>query len=125
MHTVPEDDEESFEENYQTDLKRRNVETKREEAELNVAFERELYKTRHPRFKTLYYGLKMNHPHRVALVHPILFLLRRIMFAVIIVFMVNLMVYNVLGVFMLMLTCLFMLGFVLTEWLWQSKWINY
>ena len=98
---------------------------KRHEAELNVAFERELYKTRHPRLKTLYTGLKMNHPRHVALVHPLAFLLRRILFAVIIVFMVNLMVHCIFGVFLLMLTCLFMLGYVLHEWQWQSNWISY
>jgi len=92
------------------------VKEKIPEAELNIAFERELYKTRHPRFKTLYYGLKMNHPHYVALVHPVVFLLRRILFATIIVFMVNFMVYNILGVFLLMLTCFLMLGYVLCEW---------
>ena len=98
---------------------------KRHEAELNVAFERELYKTRHPRLKTLYTGLKMNHPRHVALVHPLAFLLRRILFAAIIVFMVNLMVHCIFGVFLLMLNCFFMLGYVLHKWQWQSNYISY
>ena len=83
-----------------------------------MAFERELYKTRNPRMKTLYLGLKMNHPRHVALVHPLAFLTRRILFAAIIIFMVNISLYNVIGVFLLLLTCLFMLGFVLSEWQW-------
>ena len=39
--------------------------------------------------------------------------------------MVNVSLYNILGVFLLLMTCLFMLGFVLSEWQWQSKWISY
>ena len=33
------------------------------------------------RFKTLYYGLKLNHPRNVALIHPLIFTLRRIIYA--------------------------------------------
>ena len=75
--------------------------------------------------KTLYLGLKMNHPRHVALLHPLAFILRRILFAAIIIFMVNVSLYNILGVFLLLGTCLFMLGFVLSEWQWQSQWISY
>ena len=67
----------------------------------------------------------MNHPRNVAVIQPLAFLLRRIIFAVIIVLMVNMMVHCIFGVFLLMLTCLFFLGFVITEMQWQSKWVNY
>ena len=33
-----------------------------------------------PRYKTLFTGYKLNHPRNVAMVHPTLFLLRRIIF---------------------------------------------
>ena len=33
-----------------------------------------------PRYRTIFSGLKMNHPRNVALVHPVAFLLRRILF---------------------------------------------
>ena len=39
------------------------------------------------RYKTVFYGLRKNHPHNAALVHPMTFLLRRIAYAAIIVFM--------------------------------------
>ena len=31
-------------------------------------------------YKTLFYGLKLDHPMKVALVHPLFFILRRILF---------------------------------------------
>ena len=39
------------------------------------------------RYETLFLGLRKNHPHNCALVHPLAFLLRRLVFAAIIVFM--------------------------------------
>ena len=34
-----------------------------------------------PRFKTIYYGLKLNHPRNVALIHPLMYTTRRITYA--------------------------------------------
>ena len=34
-----------------------------------------------PRFKTIYYGLKLNHPRNVALIHPLMYTTRRIIYA--------------------------------------------
>ena len=36
-------------------------------------------------YQTLFYGLKVNHPHNVAVVHPLSFLLRRIVYSLVIV----------------------------------------
>ena len=38
-----------------------------------------------PRFKTIYYGLKLNHPRNVALIHPVMYSTRRIIYALSIV----------------------------------------
>jgi len=39
------------------------------------------------RYKTLHYGLKKNHERNVAVIHPLMFLTRRIIYALVIVFM--------------------------------------
>lgn len=71
--------------------------------------------------KTLYYGLKMNHERNVAVMHPLMFLLRRVIYALVIVFMDEIMVW---GVFIVMACCLCMLAYALTEWQWKEKVIN-
>lgn len=40
-----------------------------------------------PRVKTLFYGLRLNHPRNVAVLHPLMYTLRRIFFALAIVFL--------------------------------------
>ena len=55
-----------------------------------------------PRYSTLFLGLKLNHPHNVAILHPLSFLLRRVFFAVIIVFMPS---QPLIGSLLLLLTC--------------------
>ena len=35
--------------------------------------------------KTLFFGLRHNHPHNVAVVHPLAFVLRRLLFATLII----------------------------------------
>ena len=42
-----------------------------------------------PVFRTLYYGLKRNHPHNGAVIHPLAYLIRRILFACAIVFLAH------------------------------------
>ena len=61
-------------------------------------------------YRTLFYGLKCNHEHNVAVVHPLAFVLRRILYALVIVFMVK---QNVLfGALIMLVTCLVMIVFV-------------
>ena len=73
------------------------------------------------RYRTLFYGLRLNHPHNVAITHPLSFLLRRIIFSLIVVFMVN-SAYS--GVIILIGTCLYFQFFIITERPWESSIIN-
>ena len=57
------------------------------EAKIRLLLESEV-KIQHC-YKTLYEGLKLNHPRNVAVIHPLFFLIRRILFACLIVFMPN------------------------------------
>ena len=57
----------------------------RNEAKLRVEIESRVQQSL--KYKTLHFGLKMNHERNVAAVHPLMFLLRRIIYAVVIVFM--------------------------------------
>ena len=40
-------------------------------------------------YRTLFYGLKWNHEHNVAMVNPLAFVLRRVLYALVIVFMAD------------------------------------
>ena len=73
------------------------------------------------RHKTLYYGLKLNHPRNVAIVHPLMFTLRRVFYALSIVLIATL---PLLGVWIMLAGTLVMLSYVLTEWQWKSRTIN-
>lgn len=73
-------------------------------------------------FKTLHYGLKRNHERHVAVVHPLMFLLRRVVYALVIIFMDDIMVW---GVFIVMANCMLMLAYALSENPWQDSLINY
>ena len=50
---------------------------------VNLQFQVQL----NPRYKTLFYGLKKNHPRQITVLYPILYLLRRIVYIVLILFM--------------------------------------
>ena len=63
-------------------------------------------------YETLFFGLKRNHERNVAVTHPLMFMLRRIIYALVIVFMDEVMYY---GVFIVMMSCLAMLAFACTE----------
>ena len=39
------------------------------------------------RHQTLFYGLKKNHAHNAALIHPVIFMARRIIYSAVIIFM--------------------------------------
>ena len=73
------------------------------------------------RIKTLYYGLKRNHPRNVAVIHPLMFVVRRIVYAAMIVGMDQVPLFAT-HVFMFM--TLVMLGFVLSEHQWKDRVIN-
>ena len=74
------------------------------------------------RYRTLFYGLKRNHPHSAALVHPLVFLLRRIVYSSIVLFMTQL---PMLGAYLLALICLAMLAFIIVERQWEDSLISW
>mmetsp|Transcript_288 Transcript_288/g.395 ORF Transcript_288/g.395 Transcript_288/m.395 type:complete len:90 (+) Transcript_288:4484-4753(+) len=63
----------------------------------------------------------MNHPRNVAIVHPLMFTLRRIIYALSIVLIPTV---PLLGVWLMLVGTLVMLAYALTEWQWRSKLIN-
>ena len=73
-----------------------------------------------PVFRTLFYGLKRNHPHNGAVIHPLAYLIRRILFACAIVFLAHANV-GQFGAIALLLTALFMLCFAAAESQWEDK----
>lgn len=73
-------------------------------------------------YRTLFYGLKKNHAHNMAIVHPLAFLLRRVFYALIVVFLVE--GAALFGAFLLLATCLVMLTFILVESPWVDQLIN-
>jgi cobalamin biosynthesis protein CobD/CbiB len=73
-------------------------------------------------YKTLFYGLKKNHHHNVAIVHPLSFLLRRIIYATVITFTTEDNAF--FGALILLLTCIFMMTLVVLEAQWQESLIN-
>ena len=92
----------------------------REEAQLRVKIESRVQLP--PKYKTLYFGLKINHERYVAVIHPLMFLLRRIIYAVVIVYMAEQMICSVVVV---MISCLIMLAYALSEWQWKDKFMNF
>ena len=80
------------------------------EAQVRVTIESQVYLN--PRYETVFEGLKKNHPHNVALVHPMSFLLRRIVYAVIIIFLFDL-PYIAASILIVISVCI--LAYVITE----------
>ena len=74
-------------------------------------------------YSTLFFGLKLNHPHNVAVAHPLAFVLRRILYAVVIVFMVS-EAAVFFGIFLLQLTCLAMGVLIFAERQWEDPLIG-
>lgn len=64
------------------------------------------------RYRTLFYGLKRNHEHNVAVVFPVAFLLRRILYVTVILFLLKI---PMLSLFILCFTCVGMLAYIFTE----------
>ena len=78
-----------------------------------------------PEYRTLFYGLRKNHPHNVAVVHPVSFLLRRVLYSLIIVFMASDILNVLYGCMLLLMTCLWMMLLILVEGEWESRMINW
>lgn len=74
-----------------------------------------------PYYKTLFLGLKLNHPHNVAIIHPILFILRRIFYSACIVFLADEDSSVMIGIFLLLISSLHMGIFVLTVAQWKDR----
>jgi len=70
------------------------------------------------RYKTLFYGLKRNHPHSAAVVHPLLFLIRRLIYAAIAIFCLSV---PIVGVYILSFICVAMISYVLVEQQWEDS----
>ena len=86
------------------------VDEMRPEARMRLALEDEVELSAY--YKTLFLGLKLNHPHNVAIMHPLFFLLRRVLYALIIVFLVD---YPFFATTFLLLSCFAMLCFVVVK----------
>ena len=65
------------------------------------------------RYRTLFFGLKLNHERNAALVHPLMFLIRRMTYAMIIVWANDNMLF---GIFLVQFSTLIMLTYACTEW---------
>ena len=89
------------------------------EAQIRVTLEGQV--SCNPRYETIFYGLKKNHPHNVALVHPMFFLLRRIIYAAIIIFLYSRPFFASLA---LMVLSFGILGYVICEKQWEVSLIN-
>ena len=76
-----------------------------------------------PYYCTLYYGLRRNHEHGASTMYPLLFVLRRIAYVIVIVFMIR---GNspFFGALTLTLTSLAMLMFSAIERQWESRMLN-
>ena len=70
------------------------------------------------RYKTLFLGLKLNHPHSAAIVHPLVFLLRRIIYSAIALFCLTV---PVVGAFILSFICVLMITYILVEQQWEDS----
>ena len=96
-----------------------NKEALQSEAKLLVAAAGEV--KRNPKYKTLTYGLKKNHPRNVAVLYPILYLLRRVLYTIAILFITQI---PFIGVVILMFTCVTMLALLASEAQWKDPRIN-
>lgn len=74
------------------------------------------------RYRTLFYGLKRNHPHSAAVMHPLMFLLRRILYSAIVIYFVSL---PIVAVYVLIVACLIMLAYVIVEKQWEDSLISW
>ena len=73
------------------------------------------------RYQTLFYGLKKNHQHNATLVHPLAFLLRRIIYACIVILMFD---KPFAGSFILMGISFVCMCYVVCEAQWEDSLMN-
>ena len=72
------------------------------------------------RYRTLFLGLRLNHPHNATIVHPMIFILRRITYAATVLFMANA---SILGIYLLSVICIGVISFVILEKPWKDSFI--
>lgn len=72
-------------------------------------------------FQTLFTGLKLGHPENVAVVHPLVFLLRRAFYACGIIFLGR---YGVMTLSLMQLMCVFQLCYSIEFKQWRSSLLN-
>ena len=70
------------------------------------------------RYKTLFYGLKRNHPHSATVVHPLVFLIRRLVYACIVLFCLSV---PIIGAYLLSWICVAMIGYIIIEQQWEDS----
>ena len=74
-----------------------------------------------PRYQTLFYGLKKNHPRQISVLYPVIYLMRRVVYIILILFMTEL---PFVSVVILLLWCLATLSLIWTEAQWEDRLIN-
>lgn len=74
-----------------------------------------------PRYQTLFYGLKKNDPRQISVFYPFIYLMRRVVYVVLILFMAEL---PFISVVILLLWCLATLCLIWTEAQWEDVLIN-
>ena len=64
------------------------------------------------RYRTLFYGLKRNHQNRAAIVYPLFFLIRRLIYSALVLFLAEI---PVVGAYILCTICLMMIAYIIVE----------
>lgn len=70
------------------------------------------------RYSALFNGLRKNHPNNAAVIHPLTFMLRRIVYAAIAIFMLQL---PIIGTYILCLICIAVLAYTFIEQQWEDS----
>ena len=70
------------------------------------------------RYKTLFYGLRINHPHSANIVHPMVFLIRRVIYSAIVIFMLTL---PLIAAYLLCVMSIFLVAFTISEKQWNDS----
>jgi len=89
------------------------------EAKLQIKLEQVVYVC--DRYRTLFYGLKRNHPHSAAIVYPLTFLIHRIVYSAIVLFMAGL---PMIGAYLMSIICILTIAYVIVEQQWEDSLIG-
>ena len=104
--------------NNDTHVEMTNSDKLTQEAKLRVKQE---YETKiSERYRTLFFGLRLNHPHNATVVHPSIFILRRITYAATVLFMFNT---SIITAYLLSVICIGVIAFVVIEKPWKDSFI--